>query len=222
MNKTKRKSSEILTRISTDFSRFNIYNNFQKSALSVFVFVLFFSVNTFAQDLPDKIRGYKVHKAKISVKVQDEKSEKTKENDDNEAFVKINEPEISDISLTGITFEIAAELSAIEQSGAVDFLTFNDFRVNGLKVEVEEYNDSFDFQKNEPTILPKPFKIFLGTGQALNGAFKEMRDSKEKWRVTGRVFVFGNFKKSFLKFKRVIPVDIDILIKNPVKQFQTK
>lgn len=219
MNTTKRNFSHRLAQINTDFVRFGFYRNQRKSASSVLIsvlFVLIFSSNTLSQDLPDKIRGYKVHKAKISVKTQTEKSEETSEN---EAFVKINEPEISDISLTGITFELSAELSSIEQSGTVDFLTFHDFRVNGLKVEVEEYKDSFDFQKNKAIILPKPFRIFLRADQALSGAFKEFKNSKEEWRVTGRVFVFGHFKKSFLKFKRVVPIDIDILIKNPLKNY---
>ncbi len=186
-----------------------------QSLFIAFIFLLLFSANIPAQDLPDRIRGYKVHKAKIAVKTERDRNENSKEK--NEAFVKINDPEVFDVSLTGITFELAAEISSIEQSGTVDFLSFHDFRVNGLKVSVEEYDESFDFKKNEPVILPKTFKIFLGTGQALSGAFKEIKDSKDEWRVTGRVFVFGQFKKSFLKFKRVVPVEIDILIKNPLK-----
>ncbi len=183
---------------------------------------LLFAVSSAAQELPDKIRGYKVHKAKISVKSQTSEPGNAKEKNDNEALVKIGEPGIFDVSLTGITFELEAELSSVDQSGTVDFLTFHDFRVNGLKVDVEEYDHSFEFRKESPIALPKPFKIFLGTGQALSGALKEMKDSKKEWRVTGRVFVFGKFKKSIFKFKRVVPVDIDILIKSPIKEFQSK
>lgn len=204
------------------YNSFYSSKNFRQSALfsPIFCVLFFLSISVVsAQDLPDKIRGYKVHKAKVAVKAEKQKSDNSNKSSENEAFVNIGEPEILDISLTGITFELAAELSSIEQSGTVDFLTFHDFRVNGLKVEVEEYKESFDFKKTSPVILPKPFKIFLGTGQALSGALKEIKDSKEEWRVTGRVFVFGHFKKSFLKFKRVVPVNIDILIKNPVKNF---
>lgn len=224
MKKPEINFSDRLTRINADFIEFNFCNNWRKSVLSAFMCVLFlfFASNFFAQDLPNEIRGYKVYKARIVVKTDREKPENPKEKDKNEAFVKINDPEFADISLTGITFELAAELSSIEQSGTVDFMTFNDFRVNGLKVEVEEYKDSFDFKKNEPIILPKPFKIFLRADQALSGAFKEFKNSKDEWRVTGRVFVFGQFKKSFLKFKRVIPVEIDISIKNPIKEIAAK
>ena len=178
--------------------------------------MLFFFTLSNAQDFPDKIRGYKVQKAKISVKTQDQKNQNPEDKKDGlEAFVNISEPELINVGLTGITFELTAQLDSIEQSGKVDFLTFKDFRVNGIAVDVEEYKDSFEFEKNEPINLPKPFVIFVSTPQTLLGAAKELRESKKEWRVTGRVFVFGRFKKSIFKFKRVVPVDIDIEIKNP-------
>lgn len=184
--------------------------------LSTFIGSLFFfSSFIIAQDLPNEIRGYKVYKAKISVKNQ---TEKTDVKNKSEVFVKVGEPEVVDVSLTGVTIEFSAEIDALEQSGTVDFLTFKDFRVNGLAVDVEEYRESFEFKKNQIITLPKPVKIFVGTGQTLRGAVNEMRESKTEWTVTGTVFVFGRFKKSFLKFKRVVPVEINIKIKNPLKR----
>ncbi|HQU86111.1 MAG TPA: hypothetical protein PKY59_23490 [Pyrinomonadaceae bacterium] len=175
---------------------------------------LLFCSSVYAQDLPDKIRGYKVYKADIAVK---NSAEKTEKKNDFEAFVKINEPVLSDVSLTGITFELSAEIESIEQSGNIDFLSFQDFRVNGLAVEVEEYKNPFSFKKNEKIILPKPARIFLSTPQTLRGVYKEVKDSKEDWLVTGKVFVFGKFKKFGFSFKRVIPIEINLKIKNPLK-----
>lgn len=183
--------------------------------LSAFICGLFFfSSFVVAQDLPKEIRGYKVEKAKISVKNE---TEKTSEKDKSEAFVRVGEPELVDVSLTGITFELSAEIDSLEQSGTVDFLTFHDFRVNGLKVDVEEYKESFDFKKNQRIVLPKPIVIFVGAAQTLRGALEEMKNSKDEWTVTGRIFVFGRFKKAGFKFKRVVPVEINLKIKNPVK-----
>lgn len=175
----------------------------------------FFSMTVSAQNLPDKIRGYKVYQAEISVKTTDDK---THTKSKSEAFVKIGEPELVDVSLTGITFELSAEIDALGQSGKIDFLTFNDFRVNNLAVEVEEYKNSLEFKKNQPITLPKPVRIFLGTTQAVRGAVEELKDSKDEWQVTGRVFVFGKFKKYGFSFKRVIPIDLNIKIKNPLRQ----
>lgn len=168
-----------------------------------------------AQGLPKEIRGYKVRKAKITVVSQ---SEKLLTKEPPEVSVKIGEPELIDVSLTGITFEITAEINSLKQSGTIDFLTFHDFRVNDLKVEVEEYREAFEFKKNQTVALPKPIKIFLGTKQTLRGALEEMKESKDEWTVTGRILVFGQFTKSFLKFKRVVPVEINLKIKNPIKK----
>lgn len=166
------------------------------------------------QDLPKEIRGYKVHRAKISVKNQAEKAD---EKDKFEAFVKVGEPELIDVSLAGITFELSAEVGSLRQSGTIDFLAFHNFRVNGLAVDLEEYKESFEFRKNQNVILPKPIKIRLSTAQTLRGALSEIKESRDEWTVTGRVLVFGQFKKSFLKFKRVVPVEINLKIKNPLK-----
>jgi hypothetical protein len=188
--------------------------------LSLFLLVVVvFTISAFAQDLPSEIRGYKVHKAKISVVNQNEKTGNSKsgKNDESEAFVNVSAPELAQVSLTGITLELSAEIEALEQSGKVDFLTFHDFRVNGLAVDVEEYRESFEFKKNQKIALPKPIVIFVGTGQTLRGALAEFNESKTEWTVTGRIFVFGHFKKAGFSFKRVVPVEINLKIENPLQ-----
>lgn len=184
----------------------------------LFAVVFTFTISAFAQDLPKEIRGYKVHKAKISVVNQNVKTanSKSEKNDESEAFINISVPELVKVSLTGITLELSAEIEALEQSGKVDFLTFYDFRVNGLAVDVEEYKESFEFKKNQKIALPKPIKIFFGAGQTLRGALAEFNESKTHWTVTGRIFVFGHFKKAGFSFKRVVPVEINLKIKNPL------
>lgn len=201
--------------------KINLCRNLSKILFSIFFtfyfFHLFGSV-TFSQDYPKEIRGYKVHKAKITVKNE---NEKTESNDETEAFITLGEPRVSSVSLNGVTFEMTAKISAVEQSGKVDFLTFNDFVVNGLNVDIAEYTESFSFEKNQPFELPKPIKIFVGTGQTLMGGLGEVRDSKEEWEVTGTVFVFGKYKKFGFNFKRVIPVPIKVKIKNPIKKWSS-
>ena len=186
--------------------------------LSAFICGLFLTNSALAQDLPKEIRGYKIHRAKISVKNQ---TEETNAKDKSEAFVKVGEPELIDVSLSGITFELSAEIDSLKQSGTIDFLAFHDFRVNGLPVDLEEYKESFEFRKNQNAVLPKPIKIRLSPAQTLRGALSELKDWKDEWTITGRVFVFGQFKKSFLKFKRVVPVEINLKIKNPLRDNQT-
>jgi len=188
------------------------------SVLFATVFICAISVLT--QDLPKEIRGYKVYKTKISVKNQNEKNgvSKSGKDDESEAFVKVSVPELSEISLTGITLELSAEIEALEQGGKVDFLTFHDFQVNGLAVNIEEYKESFEFKKNQKIALPKPIVIFVGAGQTLRGALAEFNESKTEWTVTGRIFVFGRFKKAGFSFKRVVPVEINLKIENPLRE----
>lgn len=167
------------------------------------------------ENLPKEIRGYKVYKGKIVVRTEPDKTSSAK--NDPEIFIKIGEPELTNFSFSGVTIELPAEINSSEQSGTIDFLTFYNFRLNNVAVEIEEYKDSFEFKKNHLIKLPKPIKILIGARQTVRGALSELIKSKDIWTVTGKVFVFGRFKKSFLKFKRVVPVEINLLIKNPLK-----
>jgi hypothetical protein len=178
---------------------------------------LLVSISTSAQQLPSEIRGYKVHREKIIVTNASgsfDAIEKRK------ASVVVGQPDIVDISLTGITLSVSAVLNAIGQSGEVHFMSFHDFRVNEIGVDIEDYKERFSFRKNEKISLPKPATIFLPTGRVLTAAWKEISNSKKEWTVTGRVFVFGKFKKFGFAFKRVVPVDIDLTIKNPLQELR--
>ncbi|MBK8150432.1 MAG: hypothetical protein IPK58_20110 [Acidobacteria bacterium] len=171
------------------------------------------AMNAVGQELPDEIRGYKVEKANIIISNRTDAVESNK----SEARVRVGDPELTDKSLSGITFEVNAELDSLRNSGTVDFLAFHQFKVNGIDVSIDDYNNSFEFKKKQTLFLPKPIKVFVGTFQTLRGALGEIRDSKPEWEVTGTVFVFGKFKKWGMKFKRVVPVEVRLTIKNPIR-----
>jgi len=166
-----------------------------------------------AQDLPDKIRGYKVYDA--AIRVETPKTVTDGKTDGKRATITISEPELVDAGLTGVTLEVAAGVAAVDQSFRVDFLTFHDFRINGIAVEIEEYKHSFEIKRNTPVDLPYPLRIFLSTVSLARAANNELRAPKKEWPVTGTVFVFGRFKKFGFSFKRVVPVRIDLVIKAP-------
>lgn len=187
-------------------------------AIYTALFAVLLALPVFAQELPKEIRGYKVYKTDISVSTSSKREKKKGP----EAHVKVGDPVVADLSFTGVTFELPAEITSFDQSGQVDFLSFHDMKVNGLAVDIEEYRDSFSFKKNELVALPKPARVFLGTRQMLKGAWKEMAESKKEWTITGRVFIFGKFRKMGFSFKRVVPVDISIKIANPVLEYKSK
>lgn len=178
--------------------------------------IFLFAFGVSAQDLPDEIRGYKVHRAKVSI---ENPADKIKSDDEDPGVaVKFGEPELVRVSPLGTTFEIFAEISVSGQRGKIDFLSFRDFRVNGLSVRIEEYKESFEIEKNRPVQLKKPIRIFVPVAQSVKGGLQEIFAAKEKWDIAGRVFVFGRFKKFGFNFKRVVPVDAEFKIENPLRQ----
>lgn len=191
------------------------FGNYAKhlDPLSVLLCATILTVAASAQDLPSKIRGYSVHKERITIS--------TSAADDTQAqapaAVEVGDPAVSEFSLSGVTFELPLSFTSPSQSGKVDFLTFHDFSVNGIPVSLEEYVAPFEFRKNAPITLPKPVPVFLNTARLLQAAWKELRESKDEWTVTGRVFIFGRFRRFGFYHKRVVPVDVRVSIKNPVR-----
>ena len=60
--------------------------------------------------------------------------------------------------------------------------------------------------------------VLLGGGVvAMLAALGDWGNSKETWPVTGRVYVFGKFKKGPFSFKRVVPVELDLQMRNPLR-----
>lgn len=173
---------------------------------------LAFSIS--AQELPNKIRGYKVHRAKILIQTADQPDAGKREMS---VVFDSFRVEIGKVSIIKTVWDVTNEITVFGQSGEIDFITFKDFKINGNNVEIEEYRHDLSFRHGEKLFLAKPIRINLGNLSGLKAATREFTDSKEKWQIEGRVFVFGKFKKSLFKFKRVIPIDIDLEISNPLK-----
>lgn len=186
---------------------------FVRTTIFRIVLIALLSISGFAQDLPDKIDGYPIHKAAITLKGGGSAPSER-------PYLVVGTPTVSDVSLGGITLAILGNLEAAGYDGLVHRMSFREFRVNGIEVKVEDFNTPFKVNKRGPTILPAPATVFLPTSNVLNAAWKEITDSKEDWLVTGTVIVFGKFKKFGFSFKRAIPVKIDLTIKNPLLEFR--
>ena len=128
------------------------------SAASGMLLVLALSCLSFSPRRSRKIRGYKVYKKTIIVNAATNGGP----NDENRlADLKISDVGLADASLTGLTLDLSAAFRCPKQSGRVDFLTFRDFRVNGLRIEVEEYDHAFLLRKSEIKRLPQPIRVFV-------------------------------------------------------------
>jgi|CXWL01.1.fsa_nt_gi hypothetical protein len=168
----------------------------------------------YAQELPDKIRGYKVHKANITINTSKEEPAPDGTSD---VIVKIAKPTIVSMGLLSVAVDVGGEFTPSTQTGNVDFMTFRDIRVNGIAVEADEYRTQFSFKKNSRTELPKPVRATLRLTGIAKTAFAELTKSQSDWIVTGTVFVFGRFNKLGFNFKRVVPIKIALKVQNPLR-----
>lgn len=173
---------------------------------------------------PEKIRGYTVEQAKVEIR----KSPDSKGGDRDasastgaDALIEFGEPRIVSTTPMGMTFEVPVTIAAVKQGGYVEFLTFEDMVVNGTPVTIKDYEHRFNLPNKQPVMLAEPVSLYISTANALLGALGEWSKPKETWPVTGRVYVFGRFKKFFFAFKRVVPVELSLSLPNPLKNKQT-
>ena len=165
---------------------------------------------------PDKIRGYKVERTVVEVKKPAGQSNGT--DSDVDSLIKLGEPKVAHMTPLGITFEVPIVVAPVKQSGHVDFLVFEDMNINGRSVDIDEYHHRFELPNKAPATLKSPLRIYIHLPSAVLAAIGEWADSKETWPITGRVYVFGEFKKSIFSFKRVVPVEINMAMRNPLKE----
>ena len=187
---------------------------------------------------PKEIRGYKVERTVVEVKKPEAKNGQTgkdqRQRGDNNSdgqtdaeptseagvdeLIKLGKPQLARVTPLGITFEVPIVVSAVKQSGHVDFLVFEDMVVNGTSVDIAEYHRAFDLPHKQPLTLHEPLRFYIYLPSALLAALGDWSDTKETWPVTGRVYVFGKFKKSVFSFKRVVPVELNLSMRNPLRE----
>jgi hypothetical protein len=157
---------------------------------------------------PKEIRGYKVGRAVVEMK-------KAKKAPD--ALIRLGEARLARVTPLGISLEIPIVVAPVTQKGRVDFLLFEEMVVNGTSVQIDEYHRKFDLPNKNDLVLNEPLKFYVYVPNAMLAALSEWTDSKETWRITGRVYVFGKYKKFLFPFKRAIPVELDLMIHNPLR-----
>ena len=190
-------------------------------ALACVFFILTLAMpSAFSQSrtYPDKIRGYKVERTVVEVKKPENQSAKNGDDSDIDTLIKLGDPRLAKVTPLGITFEVPIVVAPVKQSGKVDFLVFEDMVINGRSVDIAEYKHNFDLPNKAAATLSAPLSIHIYMPSALLAAIGEWTDSRSTWPVTGRVYVFGKFKKSIFSFKRVVPVELDLTMRNPLRE----
>jgi hypothetical protein len=168
------------------------------------------------REYPKEIRGYKLERVNIELKKQDKKSGSSAASPN--GIITFGQAKVVSITPFGVTLEIPIVVAAVKQKGKVDFLSFYDMTINGTHVDVDDYNGSFDLPTEHSLILGTPITVFIAMPNALLGAMRDRAAPKETWPVTGVAYVFGQFKKWIFKGKRVVPVELDLQMRNPLRK----
>ena len=205
------------------------------------------SVRAQPRTYPKEIRGYKVERAAVELKSNETKKPSKSDNAakinkgggtssstdnsssrpsspatsptaaDVDQLITFGSPSIARVTPLGITFNVPVVVAPIKQSGKVDFLLFEDMMVNDHSIEIDEYHRAFDLPTKKPLTLSEPLRFFIYTPVAALAAVGEWSNSKETWPVTGRVYVCGKYKKFLLSFKRCVPVELNLTMRNPLR-----
>ena len=190
--------------------------------------LVFFSLINFAsvafpqtRSYPKTLRGYKVERTIVEIK-KPPANDSQNQNDgsaspDADSLIQLGQPQLARVTPLGITFEVPIVVAPVKQNGRVSFLLFEDMSVNGTTVEIDEYHRAFDLPNQGPLTLREPLRFYIYLPRAVIAAVDEWSDSKETWSVRGRVYVFGKFKKGLLSFKRCVPVELNLKMRNPLK-----
>ena len=189
-------------------------HKFGLSVLVVAVFLIFLlPLSSVSQDLPEKLRGYKVFQHPIAISSV---AHPVSADAEGRPAFQLESVDLADVSLTGFSFDLRIAVRCPDQSARVEFLTFHDFRVNGMPVEIGDYSHAFVIKKGELKALPLSIRAFVKSQRMLEAAWTELARPAGDWVITGRVFVFGSFRKYGFWFKRAIPVDIALTVKDPL------
>jgi len=166
---------------------------------------------------PKEIRGYKVERAAVEVKTRKNKSNNEPTGSRSiEDLISFGDAKLDDVTPLKINLEIPIVVAPVTQKGHVEFLVFENMVVNGTPVDIDEYRHPFDLPNKKDQVLKEPLKFSINLPSAILAAIDEWTASKETWQVTGRVYVFGSFKKFLLTFKRAVPIELTSTMRNPL------
>jgi hypothetical protein len=214
------------------------------------LFMICATVTAQTRSYPDEVRGYKVERAVVEMKKKQQPPKRADKpqavaqttntpaqtsnqtdppatqppnqtaSSDVDQLITFGPPQVARVTPLGITFEVPIVVAPVKQSGHVDFLLFEDMMVNQHSVEIEEYHRAFDLPGKKPLKLPAPLRFYIYLPVMAVAALDEWSNSKETWPITGRVYVCGKFKKFLFTFKRCVPVELDLTIRNPLKEIK--
>lgn len=203
------------------------------------------SVPAQTREYPKEIRGYKVERTAVELRGSTNQPKTTSSRtpattdqnpppvvppapqtssspvapppDDVDQLITFGRPSVARVTPLGISLHVPVVVAPIKQSGHVDFLLFEDMTVNEHSVEIDEYHRGFNLPTKKPLTLHEPLQFYIYLPVAALAAIDEWSNSKDTWPVSGRVYVCGKYRKFLFSFKRCVPVELDLTMRNPLK-----
>ncbi|MBX3298196.1 MAG: hypothetical protein KF736_01885 [Acidobacteria bacterium] len=178
-------------------------------------FILAAAVN--AQELPGKIRGYKVYDRGTVIESRPTGASAADGSyTSGEPPLVFGEISVEDVSASGVTLSAPVTLRGLAAKGEIHYISFRDVTVNGLPSDVEEYRGPVKIRPGEKIVLSDPIKFRISHLNLARAAFREMFEKKPQWEIRGTIFVFGRFTRLIFSAKRVVPVRLSIMVDNPL------
>ncbi|KXK04063.1 MAG: hypothetical protein UZ17_ACD001000977 [Acidobacteria bacterium OLB17] len=161
------------------------------------------------QGYSDRIDGYKVHKRPIVIRSID------REESSGDVNFRLDGIAFAGVAITAIKFEIRASVSS-KRTATIERVRFEELSANGIPVKAEDLTREFVLPAGELTAIPDPLVCEVSSFGAAKAAWNELTDPKKEWRIKGKAFIFGRFRRFGMTFRRAVPVEIDVLVKNPI------
>ena len=212
----------------------------KKTELACLLLLFIASTTALAQtrSYPKELRGYKIERTAIEIRKPESRNgrtgksqpsqnaskgdgqteEQSASDSDVDALIQFGQPQLARVTPLGITFKVPIVVAPVTQKGRVDFLIFEDMTVNDTSVQIDEYHRGFDLPNKKASTLRDPLSFYIYLPSAVLAAIGDWNDSKATWPVTGRVYVFGKFKKGLFSFKRCVPVELNLTMRNPLQE----
>ncbi len=212
----------------------------KKAELACLLLLFITSTTALAQtrSYPKELRGYKIERTAIEIRKPESGSGRTGKSQpsqnaskgggrteaqsasdsDVDALIQFGQPQLARVTPLGITFKVPIVVAPVTQKGRVDFLIFEDMTVNDTSVQIDEYHRGFDLPNKKASTLRDPLSFYIYLPSAVLAAIGDWNDSKATWPVTGRVYVFGKFRKGLFSFKRCVPVELNLTMRNPLQK----
>jgi hypothetical protein len=130
-------------------------------------------------------------------------------------MIRFDSVRVAGVSPFGATLEVRATIAPVEQRGEVELLVFEDVRINGTAVSVDDYISPFKLPEKRPLTLSSPLTLYVSSLNVLLETTSDLINRPKVLPITGRVYVCGRFKRLMMNFKRAVPVEIQTSIANP-------